>query len=167
MNGLNGGSILGIGEHILIPGGTTTSAAAEQSTPAPSSPSAATVSATALGIIQLTEHMLGVRYIWGGASPSGFDCSGLVEYVYAQVAHLSLPHASLIQFEMGQSVSMANLQPADLVFFNTDGPGATHDGIYIGSGQFISAQTPATGVQWGSLYSAYWKEHYIGARRIL
>ncbi len=82
---------------------------------------------------------LGVPYVWGGASPSGFDCSGLVLYAYAQVG-IGLPHFTGALWNSGRRVSQSELIPGDLVFFYSD---VHHVGIYIGGGQFIHA--PSTG----------------------
>src|SRR5258708_12001523 len=81
---------------------------------------------------------LGVPYVWGGESPSGFDCSGFVAYVYAQVG-VSLPHYTGAQWNVGVPVSRGDLQPGDLVFFD----GLGHVGLYIGGDQFI--HSPHTG----------------------
>ena len=81
---------------------------------------------------------LGVPYVYGGASPSGFDCSGLVMYVYAQLG-ISLPHYTVAQWNATEPISQSQMQPGDLVFFN----GLGHVGIYIGNGQFVDA--PHTG----------------------
>ncbi|HUZ16673.1 MAG TPA: NlpC/P60 family protein [Gaiellaceae bacterium] len=81
---------------------------------------------------------LGVPYVWGGASPSGFDCSGLVMYVYAQLG-ISLPHYTVSQWDVTEPISSSEMQPGDLVFFN----GLGHVGIYIGGGQMVDA--PHTG----------------------
>ncbi len=104
---------------------------------------------------------LGVPYVWGGSSPRGFDCSGLVMYVYGQIG-VSLPHSSYAQFNMGSAVSLSQLQPGDLVFFT----GASHVGIYIGGGQFIHAPHTGTVVQVSSL-SGWYAATYDGARRII
>ncbi len=111
---------------------------------------------------QIAERYVGVPYVWAGASPSGFDCSGLVMYVYNQVG-IPLSHSSYADFNTGSAVSESDLQPGDLVFFDTDGPGASHVGIYEGGGTFISAS--GNHVQNSSLYGGYWGSHFIGARR--
>jgi cell wall-associated NlpC family hydrolase len=110
---------------------------------------------------------VGARYVYGGASPSGFDCSGLTSYVYRQLG-INLPHKASMQFSerYGQRVSMGNLAPGDLVFFaNTAGRGITHVALYVGDGMMVSANTPRTGVQYVSIYGKYWQNHFAGAIR--
>lgn len=114
-------------------------------------------------IVQTSFQYIGVPYVFGGTTPSGFDCSGFVRYVYAN-AGIWLPRAADEQFESGYSVS--NLQPGDLVFFSTYTYGASHSGIYLGNGKFISA-TSSSGVRIDNLYDGYWGSCYIGARRVL
>jgi cell wall-associated NlpC family hydrolase len=104
---------------------------------------------------------LGTPYVWGGASPSGFDCSGFVMYVYAQVG-VSLPHSSYAQYGMGVPVSYDQLQPGDLVFFN----GLGHEGMYVGGGMFIHSPHTGDVVKVSSL-SGYYSSSFVGARRIL
>ena len=105
---------------------------------------------------------LGVPYVWGGMSPSGFDCSGLVAYAYAQIG-VSLPHHAASQYGYGAPVSRDALQPADLVFFN----GLGHMGMYIGGGQFIHAPHTGDVVKISSLYDSWYASTWVGARRIL
>jgi cell wall-associated NlpC family hydrolase len=112
------------------------------------------------GVVGIAMRYLGVPYVWGGASPRGFDCSGLVMYVFAQIG-VSLPHSSYAQFNMGTPVSMGQLQPGDLVFF----AGASHEGIYIGGGQFIHAPHTGDVVKISSL-SGWYSSEFIGGRRI-
>ena len=107
----------------------------------------------------------GVPYVFGGTTPSGFDCSGYTRFVFAK-AGINLPRLADEQYMMGKSVSKANLQPGDLVFFETYEPGASHSGIYIGNGQFISA-TSSRGVAVASLMGGYWGERYLGAKRVM
>ncbi len=96
--------------------------------------------------VAIAEQYLGVPYVWGGASPSGFDCSGLVMYVYAQLG-VSLPHNALAQMSSLPAVPLNALEPGDLVFFN----GASHVGIYVGNGTMIHAPHTGTVVQFGSI----------------
>jgi cell wall-associated NlpC family hydrolase len=112
------------------------------------------------GVVGIAMHYLGVPYVWGGSSPRGFDCSGLVAYVFAQIG-VSLPHSSYAMFGMGTSVSISQLQAGDLVFFT----GASHMGIYIGGGQFIHAPHTGDVVKISSL-SGYYSSNFAGARRI-
>jgi peptidoglycan DL-endopeptidase CwlO len=112
------------------------------------------------GVVGIAMHYLGVPYVWGGSTPRGFDCSGFVAYVFAQIG-VSLPHSSYAQFNMGSPVSISQLQPGDLVFFT----GASHVGIYIGGGQFIHAPHTGDVVKISSL-SGYYSSNFAGGRRI-
>jgi len=112
------------------------------------------------GVVGVAMRYLGVPYVWGGASPRGFDCSGLVMYAFAAIG-ISVPHSSYAQFNMGTPVSMGQLQAGDLVFFS----GASHVGIYIGGGQFIHAPHTGDVVKISSL-SGYYSSAFIGGRRI-
>jgi cell wall-associated NlpC family hydrolase len=117
------------------------------------------------GVVSLAMQYLGVPYKWGGASPAtGFDCSGLVQYVYGQVG-ISLPHYTVSQWNFRGAVPVAKnqLQPGDLVFFN----GLDHVGIYIGFGDIIDAPHTGANVEIDSLDSGWFKSRYDGARRIL
>ena len=110
------------------------------------------------GVVGIAMQYLGVPYVWGGASPGGFDCSGLVQYVYNQVG-VSLPHHAASIFGYGTPVSYSDLQPGDLVFFS----GLGHMGIYIGGGQFIHAPQTGDVVKISNM-----SDHgsFVGARRL-
>lgn len=115
-------------------------------------------------VVQYAERFLGVPYQWGGESPTiGFDCSGFVQFV---LRHFGIPVArsSYEQSQAGTAIYQSSLLPGDLVFFDTDGPGASHVGIYVGNQRFISAAGAA--VTMNSLTQSYWASHYLGARRI-
>lgn len=116
-------------------------------------------------VIQAALSYQGVPYSFGGTTPNGFDCSGFTRYVFAQ-AGIYLPRAADEQYEVGQAVSYSRLQPGDTVFFTTYEAGASHSGIYVGNGKFISA-TSSRGVVIDRLDSGYWGARYLGARRIL
>jgi cell wall-associated NlpC family hydrolase len=116
------------------------------------------------GVVGIAMRYLGVQYVWGGASPSGFDCSGLVMYVFAQVG-ISLPHYTVAQWNYADSVSVPRneLEPGDLVFF----AGLGHVGIYVGNGQFIHAPHTGDVVRIDSLSEGWYSSEYDGAKRIL
>jgi cell wall-associated NlpC family hydrolase len=112
------------------------------------------------GVVGIAMQYLGTPYVWGGASPAGFDCSGFVMYVFAQVG-VSLPHNAAAQYGYGMPVSRDQLQPGDLVFFN----GLGHDGIYIGGGQFIHSPHTGDVVKISSI-SGWYSSTWVGARRL-
>jgi cell wall-associated NlpC family hydrolase len=114
------------------------------------------------GVVAVAMSQLGTPYVWGGAAPGGFDCSGLVMWAYAQVG-VSLPHSTYALFAMGVPISRDQLQPGDLVFFD----GVGHVGIYIGGDQFIHAPHTGDVVRISSLDDPWYSAEYVGARRIL
>lgn len=117
-------------------------------------------------IVAVAESCLGTPYVWGGESPSGFDCSGLVYYVLKTLGYSPYRTASS-QYKMGTYVSKDNLQPGDLVFFaGTYKSGISHVGIYVGDGQFIHSPSSGEVVSYDSLTSGYYASHYYGARRM-
>ena len=128
-------------------------------------------SSTASGsaIVNTANQYLGTRYSYGGASPSGFDCSGFTMYVYSQHGY-SLPHSATSQWQSGlgsRVYSIGELQPGDLVFFNDPsrnaGKACSHAGIYIGSGQFIhSSSSKSNGVIISDLTSGYYNTYFVG-----
>ena len=121
---------------------------------------------TGSGILAEAQKYLGVPYVNGGASPSGFDCSGFVYYVLKQCG-FSPYRTPADQWNQGSQISKDELQPGDIVFFaNTYTSGLSHVGIYAGGGQFIHAPNSRSTVSYSDLTSGYWAEHYYGARRI-
>jgi peptidoglycan DL-endopeptidase CwlO len=114
------------------------------------------------GVVGIAMQYLGVPYRWGGADPSGFDCSGFIMYVYAQVG-VSLPHHAASQYGIGVDVTRDQLQAGDLVFFN----GLGHAGIYVGGDAFIHAPHTGDVVKISSLNDSWYASTWVGARRIL
>jgi cell wall-associated NlpC family hydrolase len=113
-------------------------------------------------VVAIALQYLGIPYVWGGSSPStGFDCSGFVAYVYAQVG-VYLPHHAASQYNSGTPVSREQLAPGDLVFFD----GLGHVGIYIGAGQFVHAPHSGDVVKISSLYEDWYSSTWVGGRRI-
>lgn len=109
---------------------------------------------------------LGVKYVYGGASPSGFDCSGLSYYVYKQFG-VTLNRSSSAQTSNGYKVSKSELVPGDLVFFSSPGSSSVgHVGIYIGGGQMVHSVKPGRSVEIDTINSGYYSTYYWGARRI-
>jgi cell wall-associated NlpC family hydrolase len=110
------------------------------------------------GVVGVAMSEIGTPYQWAGASPGGFDCSGLVMYAYSKMG-VSLPHSSYAMWNDGTAVPKDQLQPGDLVFFN----GLGHVGIYIGGGEYVHAPHTGTVVQVSSLDAS---GDYVGARRV-
>ncbi len=129
--------------------------------------SAASVATFGQQVAAYAQKFLGYRYIYGAESPSsGFDCSGLVYYVYGQFGYKLSRTASQQYKNDGIKVAKAELQPGDLVFFSSNGYSVTHVGIYIGDNEFIHASTSDTGVIISSLTSSYYMGVWFGAKRI-
>jgi len=121
--------------------------------------------ATAARIISAVIRFLGTPYVFGGNGPGGVDCSGLVHMIYGPyVPHL--PRLSYDLWTSGLFVDARNLMPGDLVFFNTNGRGASHVGIYIGNGQFVHPAASAGRVVIDRLGAPYYAARYLGARRV-
>lgn len=180
---------LQIGQELKIPGGEAPPAAAPAA-PKPAAPAAAPKPAAPAPapkpaapapkpapkpvpsgsggalIASIAQQYLGHRYVWGGTTPAGFDCSGLTWYVYKQ-AGISIPRSPLSgQLNAGPRISRDQLEPGDLLFWqNTYKAGISHAGIYLGGGRFINAETEASGVQIRSMSDPYWAARYLGASR--
>lgn len=123
-------------------------------------------SSTASKIVATAKQYIGVPYVWGGSSPSGFDCSGFTRYVFNKHG-VALPRTTDQQYKVGSYVSRSNLKAGDLVFLqNTYREGISHVGIYIGDGKMIHASS-SKGIVISDLSSSYYTKHYYGARRVL
>jgi len=119
--------------------------------------------------IELARQYLGTRYVYGGASPKGFDCSGFTLYVLKQLGIVSLPHSATSQWQSGfgtQIYEIEDLQPGDLVFFNDPkrnaGKACSHTGFYAGDGQVLHASSSKSGVVLSDLTSGYYNRYFIG-----
>ncbi|HTM01912.1 MAG TPA: C40 family peptidase [Vicinamibacterales bacterium] len=140
------------------PGATSSAPALPPAAPAPSEVISAPLIATALSY-------RGVPYRNGGSDPSGFDCSGFVQWVFAQEGR-ALPREVHDQYDVGEKIDREDVQPGDLVFFDIEGKGASHVGIALGNDQFVHAPSSRGVVRVESYTIDYWKKRYIGARRI-
>ena len=111
--------------------------------------------------------LVGTRYANGGGSPeAGFDCSGLVVYVYAHALQLPLPRNTTELARKGTAVKRVNLRPGDLVFYNTLQRRYSHVGIYLGESRFVHAPSSGGAVRIEDMQLAYWAKRYNGARRV-
>lgn len=118
-------------------------------------------------VVQAGMEAIGTPYVFGGNDPEdGFDCSGLVSFVFKEIAGMDLPRRAIEQRAEGKSVPRADLQPGDLVFFATTRNRArvSHVGIYIGDSKFVHAPRRGSNVRVSSMGEAYWSKRYKGAR---
>ncbi|MFT4036749.1 MAG: NlpC/P60 family protein [Thermomicrobiales bacterium] len=119
-------------------------------------------------IVKEAQKYKGTRYVSGGESPKGFDCSGFTWYVYNKVTGMDITRTVDSQAKQGKSVSNGSWQAGDiLIFKNTNGKGLTHCGIFISGDKFIHAENEKTGVVISTFSDGYYKDHYSGARRLL
>lgn len=119
-------------------------------------------------VVQAASAFRGTRYVMGGTSRSGFDCSGFVRYILGAASGVALPRTATEQFYHGTPIPNDQLQPGDLVFFkNTYKHGISHVGIYAGAGNFIHAANAHKGVRMDNLSDSYYLAHYAGGRRVL
>lgn len=109
---------------------------------------------------------VGRPYRYGGTSPEGFDCSGLVQYVYAQVG-VSLPRTTREQHAYGRAVDMDAAEPGDLLFYSFNGRGIDHVAVYLGDDQAVHAPANGRSVIVASVQLRYWQEHFVDAVRVL
>ncbi|OCA85517.1 hypothetical protein A8F94_11550 [Bacillus sp. FJAT-27225] len=118
-------------------------------------------------VTEVAKRYSGTPYKWGGTTAKGFDASGFTQFVYKKsAAKITLPRSSKDQYKVGKAVAKKNLKEGDLVFFNTDGKGVSFAGIYLGKNKFI-AVTVNKGVSIQSMDTKYWKDRYVGAKRVL
>jgi len=113
-------------------------------------------------VVELAQQQVGVPYLYGGRTPNGFDCSGLVYYVYGKLG-VSVPRTALAQYDHTRRVALADLKPGDMVFFF--GGDIMHVGIYVGDGWFIHAPETGKPVAGAWLNVGYWHDHFYGAGR--
>lgn len=132
---------------------------------ASSKPDGAVRSAHGTEVAVRAMSMIGKPYRWGGSSPrSGFDCSGLVHYVYRDALGIRLPRTAKQMSRTGFRIGKSRLQPGDLVFFNT-GRRYSHVGIYVGQGRFVHSPSRGKTIRLAKLDNRYWLRRYNGARR--
>jgi len=117
-------------------------------------------------IVSTAQKLMGVPYVFGGTTPKGFDCSGLVQYVF-KANGVSIPRLADEQYKLGKTVQRNRLTAGDLVFFATDkNGGITHCGIYVGDGNFLHASS-SKGVRIDSLDNEYWKPRFVGGKKVV
>jgi len=119
-------------------------------------------------LLEDAKYFKGGKYVWGGTSPKGFDCSGYVQYLYKK-HKIHLPRTAWAQSKKGQNVALNNLQKGDLLFFLTDkkrGIPVTHVGIYLGDGNFIHAASKKKGIIISPIYKGYYNKRFVSARRV-
>ncbi len=120
-------------------------------------------------LLEDAKYFKGGKYVWGGTTPKGFDCSGYVQYLYKK-HHINLPRTAWAQSKKGLAISKNNLKKGDLLFFLTDksrGIPVTHVGIYIGNGKFIHAASKKKGIVISSITAGHYADTFVAARRIL
>src|SRR5262245_33677220 len=116
-------------------------------------------------VVETALELRGTPYRNGGSDPSGFDCSGFTQYVFAQYG-VALPREGREQYQQGVAVDVSELAPGDLVFFTSADPGASHVAIVIGGDQLLRAPAASGVVRVGHLGASYWTHRYLGARRV-
>ena len=121
---------------------------------------------SATEIIKNAQKYMGVPYVWGGDTPTGWDCSGYTQYVMRE-SGITIPRTAAEQYATGIAVNKNDLKVGDMVFFTTYKPGASHVGFYMGDGKFIHASSAAKKVTINALSETYYAERYIGARRYI
>ena len=121
--------------------------------------------ALAVNLTRNAMRFLGVPYVFGGTTSSGFDCSGFVQHVYAMLGY-HIPRTADAQYYAGKHIAGRSMVPGDLVFFQTYAAGPSHVGIYLGNDRFVHASS-SRGVTVSSLHESYWSARYLGAKRLI
>ena len=161
-----GGKSTGVAPSAAALNGTSGGSTGNSGTSGSGEASNSAGSVTGQQIVAEAKKHLGAPYVWGGASPSGFDCSGFVYYVLKTLGY-SPYRTPEDQYNQGTYVAKAELQPGDIVFFHgTYANSISHVGIYTGEGQFIHAPNSCSVVSYSDLTTGYWSDHYYGARRM-
>jgi cell wall-associated NlpC family hydrolase len=148
-----------------FPGAPTPEAADPPESRPPAAPGAPAVTIDPAAVVQTARGFRGVPYRNGGTDPSGFDCSGLVQYVFAQHG-VALPREVREQYQFGADVRIAGVEPGDLVFFRTVASGPSHVGMAIGGDQFVHAPSSRGVVRVERFSAPYWSSRIVGVRRI-
>jgi cell wall-associated NlpC family hydrolase len=149
-----------------IPHARTPAAPATTSAPAPVATSGGGRNAVAYGITGVALSLRGAPYRNGGSDPSGFDCSGFVQYVFGQNG-VHVPRTVTEQFRAGRDIDPTAMEPGDLVFFTTVSSGASHVGISIGGDEFVHAPSGYGEVRVERLSAPYWSTRFVGVKRVL
>jgi murein DD-endopeptidase len=131
----------------------------------PEAPSSRVSDATAREAVAHAQKLIGTPYRYGGATPEGFDCSGLVHYSYAR-SGITLPRSTELLRKSTALISMDDLRKGDLLFFDQEGKKASHVALYLGEGRFIHAPSTGGRVRTDLLTANYWKKHFAEARRV-
>ena len=116
-------------------------------------------------LVSLAQQQLGRPYRYGGTTPKGFDCSGLVYFVYRQAGY-QVPRSSREQYRSARKISLASISPGDLVFFEVSTGKVSHVGIYVSDDLFIHSPSSGKGVSYASLQDDYWETRLIGVGRL-
>ena len=148
-----------------FPGAPTPEAPPGTAPATPETPAAPVTAAAAQAIVETALGFRGVPYRNGGSDPQGFDCSGLVQYVFAQHG-IALPREVREQFAFGTEVRVAGIEPGDLVFFRTAADGPSHVGVAIGGDQFVHAPSSRGVVRVERFSAPYWASRIVGIRRM-
>ncbi|HLA74985.1 MAG TPA: C40 family peptidase [Gammaproteobacteria bacterium] len=119
-----------------------------------------------LKVLHVAKEMLGLPYHYGGATPEGFDCSGLVFYSYSKIG-VKVPRTTLEQYRQTKAVSAQELMPGDLVFFRLNGRDISHVGIYQGDHKFIHAPVSGKQISSDSLHNRFWRERFVRGGRFI